>query len=128
MANLLMENLVQIVATLLITLIGVLGTWLTAKLAKRTELSNITDAAEEAIRAAQQTVWELQQTTVEQWKADSADGKLTDEEIAALGKLLLDGAAAKMSDTAKNLLTAAGVDISALIKGAGEALIGRMKE
>ncbi len=128
MANLLMENLVQIVATLLITLIGVLGTWLTAKLAKRTELGNITDAAEEAIRAAQQTVWELQQTTVEQWKADSADGKLTGEEISALGKLLLDGAAAKMSDPAKNLLTAAGVDVSALIKGAGEALIGRMKE
>ena len=127
MANILMENLVQIVATLLITLIGVLGTWLTAKLAKRAELGNITAATEEAIRAAQETVWELQQTTVERWKADSADGKLSDEEISALGKLLLDGAATKMSDSAKNLLTAAGVDVSALIKGAGEALIGKMK-
>ena len=35
---------------------------------------------------------------------------------------------AKMSDSAKKLLTAAGVDISALIKGAGEAAIAKMKE
>ena len=34
---------------------------------------------------------------------------------------------AKMSDTSKNLLNAAGVDISAIIRGAGEALIARMK-
>ena len=44
-----------------------------------------------------------------------------------LGKLLIDGAMAKMSDTSKNLLNAAGVDISAIIRGAGEALIARMK-
>ena len=128
MSNAIIETAVQIAATLCITLIGVLGTWLTTKIAKREELKTITAATDEAIRAAQQTVLELQQTTVEQLKAASADGKLSGEDIAALGKRLLDGSMAKMSDSAKKLLTAAGVDISALIKGAGEAAIAKMKE
>ena len=55
----------QVIATLLITLIGVLGAWLTAKIGKRVELSNINKAKDELIIAAQQTVMELQQTVVE---------------------------------------------------------------
>jgi hypothetical protein len=127
MANVIIENIVQIAATLLITLIGVLGAWLSTKLAKREELKNITVATNEVIKAAQTTVLELQQTTVDGMKAANADGKLTKDEIAELGKLLIDGAMAKMSDTTKNLLNSAGVDISAIITGAGEALIARMK-
>ena len=127
MTEIIIENIVQIAATLLITLIGVLGTWLTTKLAKRTELANVAIATNEAISAAQQTVLELQQTTVDGMKAASADGKLTKDEIAELGKLLIDGAMAKMSDATKNLLNSAGVDISAIITGAGEALIAKMK-
>lgn len=127
MTNVIIENIVQIAATLLITLIGVLGAWLTTKLAKREELKNITAATNEVIKAAQTTVLELQQTTVNGMKAANADGKLTKDEIAELGKLLVDGAMAKMSDTTKNLLNSAGVDISAIITGAGEALIARMK-
>lgn len=127
MTNAIIETAVQIAATLCITLIGVLGTWLTTKIAKREELKTITAATDEAIRAAQQTVLELQQTTVEQLKAASADGKLSGEDIATLGKMLLDGSMAKMSASAINMLTAAGVDISALIKGAGEAAIAKMK-
>ena len=125
MTNVIIENLVQIAATLLITLIGVLGAWLSTKLAKREELKNI--STNEVIHAAQQTVLELQQTTVEGMKKAHEDGKLTKDEITELGKLLIDGAMAKMSDTSKNLLNAAGVDISAIIRGAGEALIARMK-
>ena len=127
MTNVIIENLVQIAATLLITLIGVLGAWLTAKIGKREELKNISAATDEATKAAEKTVLELQQTTVEGLKKASADGKLTKDEITELGKLLIDGAMAKMSDTSKNLLNAAGVDISAIIRGAGEALIARMK-
>ena len=41
MTEVIIENAVQIVATLLITLIGVLGAWLTAKIGKREELKNI---------------------------------------------------------------------------------------
>lgn len=128
MTNVIIENLVQIAATLIVTLIGVLGTWLTAKIAKRAELSNISTATDEAIRAAQTTVLELQQTTVDKLKAASADGKLTKAEIAELGKMLIDGSMEKMSYAAKNVLYSAGVDITAIIKGAGEALIASMKE
>ena len=46
----------QVVATLLITLIGVFGAWLTAKIGKRVELTNINKAKDELIEAAQQTV------------------------------------------------------------------------
>ena len=127
MENIIIETVVQIFAALLLMLISLLGTWLTAKLAKRTELANIAAATDEATRVAQQTVLELQQTVVDNLKAASADGKLTKEEIAELKDLLLDGAMDKLSDTAKNMLTAAGVDISAVIRGAGEAFIRQMK-
>lgn len=127
MENIIIETVVKIVATLLITLIGVLGTWLTTTIAKKHELANIAAATDEATKAAQTTVLELQQTTVEAMKAASEDGKLTESEIEELGALLLQKALDKMSDAAKNVLTSAGVDITAIITGAGEALINRMK-
>ena len=115
MVNVIIENAVQIAATLVVTLIGVLGAWLTAKIGKREELKNISAATE------------LQQTTVDKLKAASADGKLSKDEIDELGKLLIDGASAKMSDAAKGVLNAAGVDLTAIIKGAGEAMIAKAK-
>ncbi|MBQ7108253.1 MAG: hypothetical protein IJN95_04095 [Clostridia bacterium] len=127
MNEVIIETAVQIVATLILTLIGVLGTWLTAKIAKRNELANINAATNEAIGAAQLTVLELQQTVVDGWKAASADGKLSKDEITQLGTMLIDKTMEKMSDSAKNLLTAAGVDITAIIKGAGEAMVQNMK-
>lgn len=128
MMDVIIENAVAIVATLLMTLIGVLGTWLTAKLAKREELTNINAAQQEAIKAAQITVGELQQTLVEGLKASHEDGKLTKEEIEALGKMLVDNALKKMSASAIGVLNAAAVDITALIKGAGEDWIQKLKQ
>lgn len=127
MVNVIIENAVQIAATLVVTLIGVLGTWLSAKIAKQSELKSIAAATDAAVNAAQTTVLELQQTTVDKLKAASADGKLTKGEIEELGKLLVDGALAKMSDAAKGVLNAAGVDLTAIIKGAGEAMIAKAK-
>ena len=128
MNGIIIEMSVQIVATLLLTLIGVLGTWLTAKIAKRAELSSIGAATKEATEAAQRAVMELQQTTVEAMKAASEDGKLSAYEIEQLGALLLEKALAQMSTPAKNLLAAAGTDVSAIIKSAGESLILDMKK
>lgn len=127
MNEIIMETVVKIVGTLLLTLIGVLGAWLTAKIGKYQELKNIAIATNEAVNVAGITVLELQQTVVEGWKAANDDGKLTAEEIDALGCMLLDKAIEKMSDSAVNLLVSAGVDITALIKGAGEEMILRMK-
>lgn len=116
----------QVIATLLITLIGVLGAWLTAKIGKRVELTNVNKAKDELIAAAQQTVMELQQTVVEGLKEKAADGKLTDEEIEGLCLSLLTKTKEKMSLPAIKVLEAAAVDVNALIRGAGEALIERM--
>lgn len=127
MNEIIIETGVQIVATLLITLIGVLGAWLTAKIGKRQELSNIAVATDEAVKAAQLTVLELQQTVVDGWKAANEDGKLTNEEVEMLGVMLIDKTVEKMSDSAINLLVSAGVDITAIIKGAGEAMIKQLK-
>lgn len=127
MVNVIIENAVQIAATLVVTLIGVLGAWLTAKIGKQSELKNIAAATDAAVDAAQTTVLELQQTTVDKLKEASADRKLTKDEIDDLGRLLVDGALAKMSDAAKGVLNAAGVDLTAIIKGAGEAMIAKAK-
>lgn len=128
MNEVIIETAVQILAVLLITLISVLGTWVTSKIAKRNELANINTATNEVIGAAQLTVLELQQTVVEGLKAASADGKLTQDEIAKLGAMLVDMTMKKMSNSAINLLTSAGVDITAIIKSAGEAMIQNMKK
>lgn len=128
MNEIIIETIVQIIATLLLTLIGVLGAWLTAKISKRNELANIAAATNEATAAAQTAVLALQQTTVEAMKAASEDGKLTEAEIEHLGTLLLEKALAQISEPAKNLLTAAGKDITAIIQDAGEAMILRMKQ
>jgi hypothetical protein len=118
----------QVLATLLITLIGVLGAWLTAKIGKRVELSNINKAKDELIIAAQQTVMELQRTVVEGLKDVAIDGKLSEEEITELAGLLVNKTKEKMSLPAIKLLESAAVDVNALIRGAGEALINQMHE
>lgn len=128
MTNVIIETVVQVLASLAVTLIGVFGSWLLAKLAKRAELAGIQSATDELISAAQITVMELQQTVVEGLKAASADGKLTEDEINGLGIMLLNGAKEKMSTPSMKLLMAAGADVDKIIRGAGEALIAEMHE
>lgn len=123
MVEVLIENIVQIVASLLMMLIGVLGTWLTAKLSKKHELTNITEAISLLVDATKTTVMELQQTTVDGLKAAHGDGKLTRDEICDLNAKLLHMTREKMSDSVIDLLNAAGVDINSYILGVGEEVI-----
>jgi len=126
--EIIIEYAAQIIAYLLLALLGVLGTWLAGKFAKRQELTNISIATNEAVGAAQQTVLELQQTVVDKLKAAHADGKLTEDEIKDLGDALVKKSLEKVSVPATKVLAAAGADISAIIKGAGEAMIQNMKQ
>ena len=126
-ADILIENAVNIAAAFFIALIGVFGAWLTAKLGKSTQLDTVNRAQQELIKLAQITVGELKQTVVDGMKAASKDGKLTKEEITQLGQLLYKKTTAKLSASAMNVMTAAQVDISALITGTAEHLIGQMK-
>ena len=126
--DILIENAVNIAAAFFIALIGVFGAWLTAKLGKATQLDTVNLAQQELIKLAQITVGELKQTVVDGMKAAHKDGKLTKDEITQLGQLLFDKTTAKLSASAMDVLTAAQVDISALITGTAEHLIGQMKE
>ena len=127
MDTVIIETAVSIVANLAVTLIGVFGAWLLMQIGKNQKLSTINTAVGELTNAAEQTVLELQQTVVDDLKAASADGKLTKDEVEVLGKKLIDGALAKMSGSAMDVMKAANVDINAIITGAGEALIARIK-
>ena len=126
--ELLMNYGLQVAATLLITLIGVLGTYLTLQLGKNANLKNINDAQKELIRAAKITVGELQQTMVSQLKSANSDGKLTPQEIASLRAKMLDKTVEKLSVPAYALLSAASVDVEGLILGVGESWIERIKK
>ncbi|HML68274.1 MAG TPA: hypothetical protein PKA81_07730 [Clostridia bacterium] len=126
--EILIENAVNIAAAFFVAVIGVFGAWLTAKLGKATQLNTVNHAQQELIKLAQITVGELKQTVVDGMKAAHKDGKLTKEEIAQLGQLLFDKTTSKLSASAMDVLTAAQVDISALITGTAEQLIGKMKE
>ena len=128
MSEVIIEMVAQIVGTFVLMLIGVAGTWLTAKIAKRNELASIAAATAEATDAARRVVLELQQTMVEGMKASCEDGKLSNSEIEQLSALLLNKALAQLSEPAKNILAAAGKDVSAIIQSAGEATILAIKK
>lgn len=127
MNGVIIETVVSIIANLAVTLIGVFGAWLLMQIQKNEKLETVNNAVEELTTAAEQTVLELQQTVVDDLKAASADGKLTQEEVNALGKKLLAETLSKMSDSGIGVLKAANVDINALVTGAGEAMITKMK-
>jgi hypothetical protein len=126
MSDAIVSTLVEIAATLLITLIGVLGTWLTTKIAKKQQLAGIAAATEQVIQAAQMTDGELQQTIVEKLKI-TGGGKLTEAQIAELGEMLKAKTMEKLSNPALTLLTAAAVDVEALIRGAAESWLNKIK-
>ena len=84
MADIIIENIVKITAALLLMLIGVLGTYLTALASKRAETANVAEALRSLTEAAKTTVGELQQTIVNPLKEAAADGKLTQEEYDSL--------------------------------------------
>ena len=127
MNTVIIETIVSVLANLAITLIGVAGAWLVTQIGKSQQMKTINAAVGELTTAAEQTVYELQQTVVDDLKAASADGKLTQDEITVLGKKLLEGTLQKMSDSGIGVLKAANVDINAIVTGAGEALIARIK-
>ena len=124
--NALIDSGVQVLVALAVALIGVAGTWLTTQIGKVMQLQTVQIAVDEAKNAAITTALELQQTVVDDLKAAAVDGKLTKEEIAKLKNDLLAMSMAKLSNASVKVLTAAGVDIAAIITGAAEAMVGQM--
>ena len=121
------ENVIGWIVSIVVILIGAFGVWALKKIGKRAGLEGISIATDEVIKMATITIGELQQTIVNDLKANAADGKLTKEEIVMLGEKLVEKTLEKMSQPVYNLLNAAGTDIIALIKGAGEDWINSLK-
>ena len=128
MSEVIMEVAAQVAGALLVAVISVAGAWLSAKIGRRQELASIAAATEEAAEAAKRVVLELQQTAVEGMKAARGDGKLSRAEVEQLGKLLLEKSLAQLSQPAKQVLEAAGKDVCAIIRSAGEAAVLAMKQ
>ena len=127
MVDVIIENIVKIVAALLMMLISVGGAYLTSLIAKHEKLKAISEATQQVISAAIQTTGELQQTVVGDLKAASADGKLSEEEINTLYHDVVVLTLDKLSVPTINLLNAVGADIEAIIHGATEDWINTMK-
>lgn len=127
MVDVIIENIVRIVAALLMMLISVGGAYLTSLIAKHEKLKAISEATQQVIDAAIQTTGELQQTVVGDLKAASADGKLSEEEINTLYHDVVVLTLDKLSVPTINLLNAVGADIEAIIHGATEDWINTMK-
>ena len=121
------ENIIGWIVSVVVILIGAFGVWALKKIGKREGLEGISIATDEVIKMATITIGELQQTIVNDLKANAADGKLTKEEIVMLGEKLVEKTLEKMCQPVYNLLNAAGTDIIALIKGAGEDWINSLK-
>ena len=121
------ENIIGWIFAVVAIVLGAFGVWVLKKVGKREGLEGISTATDEVIKMATITIGELQQTIVNDLKANAADGKLTKEEIAMLGEKLIEKTLEKMSQPVYNLLNAAGTDIIALIKGAGEDWINSLK-
>lgn len=127
LVNGLIEKAADIVQTLILAAIGILGAWVSSKLALSTELKNVGAAWDDLVKAANITVGELKQTTVDAMKAAHEDGTLTDDEVSDLRKKLIAKTMEKMSKPAYDILIAAGVDVQALILGAGDAFLQEIK-
>ena len=127
MTDVIIENIVRIVAALLMMLISVGGAYLTSLIAKHEKLKAISEATQQVIDAALQTAGELQQTMVNDLKEASADGKLSKEDIATLGKDVVELTLLKLTQPTKDLINGAGGDIEAIIHGATEAWLEEIK-
>ena len=127
MKDVLIEVGTQICFDILMLVISVAFAYLTKYIAKSQRLQHIALAMDELEGIVVSIVGELQQTTVDGLKEASVDGKLTMQEIEALGLTLVDKAKKQLSDPAADTLVAAGVDIESMIHSIAEAWIASIK-
>lgn len=121
------SSVLSVVAQLAVAGLSVGLTWCVTRIAKTEKLKSISEVLTQLSTTVEDTVGELQQTVVDGLKAAASDGKLTPEEVSALNAKLLELVKAKMAQPAIDLLSAAQIDINALIIGMAESAIKKMK-
>lgn len=125
--NIIIQYVAEIVAILVISAIGIFGSWLLNKIKQQKGLENIAMATEQVIQAAQITVRELQQTLVGNWKEQQENGKLTADQIVELKQKAIDITLKKLSEPTLKLLESAKIDVEVMITSATEAYIDELK-
>ena len=120
------QSLIEIVCLIVVSALGVFGTWLLNKLNQHKNLQNISLATEQVLAAVKETVLSLQQTLVTGWK-EAQGGKLTDAQVMALKEKVLELTKASLADPTLQLLEAAKVDVSTLITSFSESYISQLK-
>ena len=125
--NTIIQYVAEIVAILVISAIGIFGSWLLNKMKQQQGLENIAMATEQVIQAAQVTVRELQQTLVGNWKEQQENGKLTAEQIVELKQKAIEITLKKLSEPTLKLLESAKIDVEVMITSAAEAYIDELK-
>ena len=127
MKEILIEQAAQLVSTIVVTLIGLLAAWLSAKFNEHMKLKNLVSALDTCLKMTQVTVGELQQKFVEGMKEANEDGKLTEEEIKELNSSLIVYTKEKMTPELINVIVSAGIDINKFILDAGEGYVQELK-
>ena len=110
--NTIIQYVAEIVAIIVISAIGVFGSWLLNKMKQQKGLENITMATEQVIQAAQVTVRGLQQTL---------------EQIVELKQKAIEITLKKLSEPTLKLLESAKIDVEVMITSAAEAYIDELK-
>lgn len=121
------SSVLSVVAQLAVAGLSVGLTWCVTRIAKTEKFKSISEVLTQLSTTVEDTVGELQQTVVDGLKAAASDGKLMPEEVSALNAKLLELVKAKMAQPAIDLLSAAQIDINALIIGMAESAIKKMK-
>lgn len=127
MREAIIEVAVQVITAILLGTVSIAFAYVGKWMGQTKKLETVAAAMSQLEDVVQNVVGELQQTMVEHLKAASADGKLSDEDIYDLGKLLVRKTSEQLSNPAASTLKAAGIDIENMIHSIAEAYIERIK-
>ena len=120
------EKGIDLIAKMLEIVILAAGTRLAGVVGKQKQFQNTALAIALLCEETRQTVGELKQVFVDDWKAENG-GKLTTEQIETLRGELLRLVHAKLDTATQDLIVAAGADIEALIVGEAESYLPELK-
>ena len=120
------EAIMNLIMTILVAVATGAVSVAVAFLQSKIKSEKTNDALARLGEATAVTVGELQQTTVEAWKA-AGGGKLNKAEIEALKDMVKDKTVQKLDKPAIALLDSVGADIGALIAGFAEDAVRQIK-
>lgn len=121
------EAMIQLVVTILAAIATGAITIGIAFLQSKLKSGQITDALGRLQVVTESVIAQQQAEVVEKLKELSADGKLTKDEIGELAALTRDNVMYALDKPAANVLTSAGADIDALIRGFTEQAVQKIR-